>query len=160
MIISNFTGKRVWCRATEEKILTSWSENKSAKISKRDCVNADDTEKLYTLWNTDLVSENLETGEVKINITGNDDMVDLYCRQGRIKDVIMTQTTKRRLNAFLDYYGFDRLEVHNSMKEVCVKYHGKELKVSSDSWYKLDFTTKELVKCQTDRREFISTKQF
>ena len=147
MIISNITGIRVWCNTTEEKILTTWSENKSAKISKRDIVNAGDAEKIYTLWNTNLVSENLETGEVKINITGNDDMVDLYCRQGRIKDVIMTQTTKRRLNAFLDYYGFDSLEVHNSMKEVCVKYHGKELKVSSDSWYKLDFTTKELVKC-------------
>ena len=147
MIISNITGKRVCCNTTEEKILTSWSENKSAKISKRDIVNTEDTEKLYTLWNTDLVSENLETGEVKINITGNDDMVDLYYRYGRIKDVIMTQTTKNRLNAFLDYYGFDRLEVHNSKKEVCVKYHGKELKVSSDSWYKLDFTTKELVKC-------------
>ena len=159
-MISNITGKRVCCRATEEKILTAWSENKSAKISKRDCVNAGDAEKLYTLWNTDLVSENLETGEVKINITGNDDMTDLYYRHGRIKDVIMTQTTKRRLNAFLDYYGFDSLEVHNSKKEVCVKYHGKELKVDSYSWYKLDFTTKELLKCQTDLREFISTKQF
>ena len=149
-MISNITGKRVWCRATEEKILTVWSVNKSAKVSKRDIVNTGDTgdtEKLYTLWNTDLVSENLETGEVKINITGNDDMIDLYCRYGRIKDVIMTQTTKRRLNAFLDYYGFDSLEVHNSKKEVCVKYHGKELKVDSYSWYKLDFTTKELVKC-------------
>ena len=147
MIISSITGKRVWSRATEEKILTAWSENKSAKISKRDCVNAGDAVKIYTLWNTDLVSENLETGEVKINITGNDDMVDLYYCQGRIKDVIMTQTTKNRLNLFLDYYGFDRLEVHNSMKEVCVKYRGKELKVSSDSWYRLDFTAKELVKC-------------
>lgn len=160
MIISNFTGKRVWCREAEEKILTAWSKNKSAKISKRDCVNAGDTEKVYTLWNTDLVCENLETGEVKINITGNDDMVDLYYCQGRTKDVIMTQTTKNRLNVFLNYYGFDSLEVHNSVKEACVKYHGKELKVSSDSWYKLDFTTKELVKCQTDLREFISTKQF
>ena len=146
-MVSNITGKRVWCNTTEEKILTAWSENKSAKISKRDCVNADNTEKLYALWNTDLVSENLETGEVKINVTCNDDMVDLYYRYGRIKDVIMTQTTKNRLNAFLDYYGFDRLEVHNSMKEFCVKYHGKELKVDSYSWYKLDFTTKELVKC-------------
>ena len=147
MIISNITGKRVWCRATEEKILTAWSEGKSAKISKRDCVNAVDAEKIYTLWNTDLVSENLETGEVKINITGNDDMIDLYYSHGRTKDVIMTQTTKNRLNTFLDYYGFDSLEVHNSVKEFCVKYHGKELKVSSDSWYKLDFTTKELLKC-------------
>ena len=159
-MVSIITGKRVLCNTTEEKILTAWSENKSAKISKRDCVNAGDTEKLYTLWNTDLVSENLETGEVKINITGNDDMVDIYYRQGRMNDVIMTQTTKRRLNAFLDYYGFDSLEAHNSRKEVCVKYHGKELKVDSYSWYKLDFTNKELVKCQTDSREFISTKQF
>lgn len=147
MIISIITGKRVWCKETEEKILTAWSKNKSAKISKRDCVNAGDTEKIYTLWNTDLVSKNLETGEVKINITGNDDMADIYYRQGRTKDVIMTQTTKNRLNLFLNYYGFDYLEVNNSMKEVCVKYHGKELKVSSNSWYKLDFTTKELVKC-------------
>ena len=147
MIISNITKNSVWCNTAEEKILTAWSKNKNAKISKRDIVNTGDTEKIYTLWNTDLVCENLETGEVKINITGNDDMVDLYYRQGRIKDVIMTQTTKRRLNAFLDYYGFDSLEVHNSMKEVCVKYHGKELKVSSDSWYRLDFTAKELVKC-------------
>lgn len=147
MIISNITGRRVRRNATEEKILAVWSVNKSAKISKRDWVNAVDTEKLYTLWNTDLVSENMETGEVKINITGNDDMVDLYYRHYRMNDVIMTQTTKNRLNAFLDYYGFDSLEVHNSKKEVCVKYHGKELKVDSYSWYKLDFTTKELVKC-------------
>ena len=27
MIISNITGERFWCRATEEKILTAWSEN-------------------------------------------------------------------------------------------------------------------------------------
>lgn len=147
MIISNITKKSFRCNATEAKILTSWSADKSIKISKRDFINADDTEKIYTLWNTNLVYENLETGEVKINITGNDDMVDFYYCYGRMKDVIMTQTTKRRLNAFLNYYGFDRLEVHNSMKEVCVKYHGKTLKVDSHSWYKLDFTTKELVKC-------------
>ena len=71
-------------------------------------------------------------------------MSDIYFRYGRRNDVIMTQTTKNRLNAFLDYYGFDRLEVHNSQKEFCVKHHGKALKVSSDSWYKLDFDTKEL----------------
>ena len=74
-------------------------------------------------------------------------MSDIYFRYGRRNDVIMTQTTKNRLNAFLDYYGFDRLEVHNSQKEICVKYHGKALKVSSSSWYKLDFDTKELIKC-------------
>ena len=132
-ISSNFTNEKIYCRAVVNKILTTWSENKSLKISQRDCVIVEPDEKIYKLWNTNLVSENLETREVKINITGN--------------DVIMTQTTKNRLNAFLDYYGFDRLKVHNSQKEFCVKYHDKALKVSSDSWYKLDFDTKELIKC-------------
>ena len=147
MIISNITEKSVKCRTTEEKILNAWMEGHKAKISERDTVFCGDSEKIYKLWNTELVYEDLETKEVKINISGNDDMSDCYFRYGRMNDVIMTQTTKNRLNAFLRYYGFDSLEVHNSMKEVCVKYHGKELKVSSDSWYKLDFTTKELVKC-------------
>lgn len=139
--------EKIYCRSVDKKILTTWSENKSLKISQRDFIIAGPDEKIYKLWNTDLVSENLETGEVKINITGNDDMSDIYFRYGRRNDIIMTQTTKNRLNAFLDYYGFDRLEVHNSQKEFCVKYHGKKLKVSSDSWYKLDFDTKELIEC-------------
>lgn len=147
MIISNITKKHVACRVTEEKILNAWMEGKKAKISKRDIVFCGDSEKIYKLWNTELVYENLETKEVKINISSNDDMSDCYFRYGRMNDVIMTQTTKNRLNSFLNYYGFDSLEVHNSMKEVCVKYHGKALKVSSDSWYRLDFATKELVKC-------------
>ena len=146
-ISSNFINEKIYCRAVVNKILTTWSENKSIKISKRDSVIIEPDEKIYKLWNTNLVCENLETGEVKINITGNDDMSDIYFRYGRRNDIIMTQTTKNRLNAFLDYYGFDILEVHNSQKEFCVKYHGKELKVSSDSWYKLDFDTKELIKC-------------
>ena len=116
MIISNITEKRVWCRTTEEKILQSWMDNKGVKISKRDVVICGDSGKIYKLWNTELVSENLETKEVKINISGNDDMDYQYYRYGRINDVIITQTTKNRLNAFLDYYGFDSLEVHNSKK--------------------------------------------
>ena len=148
-ISSNFTNEKIYCSAVVNKILTTWSKNKSIKISQRDSVIVEPAEKIYKLWNTNLVSENLETGEVKINITGNDDMSDIYFRYGRRysrrNDVIMTQTTKNRLNAFLDYYGFDRLEVHNSLKEFCVKHHGKALKVSSDSWYKLDFDTKELI---------------
>ena len=147
-ISSNFTNEKIYCSAVVKILLTTWSENKSIKISQRDSVIVTGpVEKIYKLWNTNLVTENLETGEVKINITDNDDMSDIYFRYGRRNDVIMTQTTKNRLNAFLDYYGFDRLEVHNSQKEFCVKYHGKALKVSSDSWYKLDFDTKELIKC-------------
>ena len=146
-INSNFTNEKIYCSAVVNKILTTWSKNKSLKSSQRDSVIVEPAEKIYKLWNTNLVSENLETREVKINITDNDDMSNIYFRYGRRKDVIMTQTTKNRLNAFLDYYGFDRLEVHNSQKEFCVKYHGKRLKVSSDSWYKLDFDTKELIEC-------------
>jgi hypothetical protein len=59
------------------------------------------------------------------------------------REYIISNTTKSRLNTFLDYYGFNTLEVHSSMKEWCVKHNGKELKL--DSWYKLDFKTKELV---------------
>lgn len=139
--------EKIYCRTVDKKILSTWSENKSLKISQRDSVIVGPDEKIYKLWNTNLVSENLETGEVQINITGNDDMSDIYFRYGRRNDVIMTQTTKNRLNTFLNYYGFDSLEVHNSQKEFCVKYHGKKLKVSSDSWYKLDFDTKELIEC-------------
>lgn len=146
-ISSNFTNEKIYCRTVVNKILTAWSKNKSMKSSQRDSVIVGPDEKIYKLWNTNLVYENLETGEVKINITGNDDMSDTYFRYGRRNDVIMTQTTKNRLNAFLDYYDFDRLKVHNSQKEFCVKYHDKELKVSSDSWYKLDFDTKELIEC-------------
>ena len=146
-INSNFTNEKIYCSAVVNKILTTWSKNKSLKSSQRDSVIVEPAEKIYKLWNTNLVSENLETREVKINITDNDDMSNIYFRYGRRKDVIMTQTTKNRLNAFLDYYGFDRLEVHNSQKEFCVKYHDKRLKVSSDSWYKLDFDTKELIEC-------------
>ena len=146
-MILSITGRRIWCNVTEEKILTAWSENKKAKISKRDYVNIGDIGKIYRLWNTDLVAENKVTGEIKINITNNDDMQDLYSCYSRRNEVIMTQTTKNRLNAFLKYYDFDTLEVHSNKKEFCVKYHGKELEVSSDSWYKLDFDTKELIKC-------------
>ena len=146
-INSNFTNEKIYCSAVVNKILTTWSKNKSLKSSQRDSVIVEPAEKIYKLWNTNLVSENLETREVKINITDNDDMSNIYFRYGRRKDVIMTQTTRNRVNAFLDYYGFDRLEVHNSQKEFCVKYHGKRLKVSSDSWYKLDFDTKELIEC-------------
>ena len=102
-ISSNFANGKIYCSAVVNKILTAWSENKSIKISQRDSVIVEPEEKIYRLWNTNLVSENLETGEVTINITGNDDMSNIYFRYG--------------------------------------------IKVSSSSWYKLDFDTKELIKC-------------
>ena len=143
--MEDINGKKIYLRKTEEKILTAWKENKSKRISIRDDIRAGDLAKIYTLWNTNLVSETLEGHEVRINITGNDDMDDRYYRYGRQKDVIMTQTTKSRLDAFLLYYGFDKLEVHSSKKEWCVRHKGKGL--STDSWYRLDFATKELIKC-------------
>lgn len=58
----------------------------------------------------------------------------------------MTQTTKNRLDTFLGYYGFNALEVHSSKKLFGVWHNGKELE--DNSWYELDFMSKELVKVE------------
>ena len=62
------------------------------------------------------------------------------------RDYIISNTTKSRLNVFLYYYGFNSLEVHSSKKEWSVKHNGRELNV--DSWYKLDFNSKELIEAE------------
>lgn len=67
-----------------------------------------------------------------------------YHGYGRRKEVAMTQTTKSRPNAFLDYYGFNSLEVHSSKKLFGVWHNGKELE--NNTWYELDFASHELVK--------------
>lgn len=139
--------KQVWCRSTEEKILQTWEGGKTRKISVRDSVTVFDSGiKEYKLWNTVLIKKIKE--DVYINISDKQEMLDVYCCHWNYnrRDFIISNTTKSRLNAFLDYYGFNSLEVHSSMKEWCVKHNGKELKVSSDSWYKLNFETKELEK--------------
>lgn len=139
----SLNGNSIYCRTTEEKILDLWDKNKYRKVSCRDFLYPARGEKVYRLWNTDLVVENLETHKVMINLSGASEMDYMYYRYGRNKDVIMTQTTKSRLNAFLQYYGLDTLEVHNSMKDFSVKYRGKVLKI--DSWYSLDLENKELI---------------
>lgn len=139
----SLNGNSIYCRTTEEKILDLWDKNKYRKVSCRDFLYSARGEKVYRLWNTDLVVENLETHKVMINISGASEMDYKYYRYGRNKDVIITQTTKSRLNAFLQYYGLDTLEVHNSMKDFSVKYRGKVLKI--DSWYSLDLENKELI---------------
>lgn len=132
-------------RKIGERILTSWKNDvkHDSKLSIRDnvIVSIDGT-KNYRLWNTDLVRCST-SGDVYINVTGNSDMDYSFYRYGRIRDYIITNTTKSRLNAFLNYYGFDSLEVHSSMKDWSVKYNGEKLEVNN--WYKLDFKNKKLV---------------
>ena len=65
-----------------------------------------------------------------------------YCYR-RMKEVIMTRTTKNRLDAFLNYYGFGSLKVRSSRKDWSIKYNGEKLEV--DNWYKLDLENKKLV---------------
>ena len=140
-----FNNGKLYCKTIEERILDSWEDNKKhdSKLTARDfLVVRLDGSKYYRLWNTELIRCSC-TGDIFINITGNDDMDYKYYRYGRTKDVIITQTTKNRLNLFLKYYGFDSLEAHSSMKEWSVKYNGEELKVNN--WYKLDFENKKLV---------------
>lgn len=63
---------------------------------------------------------------------------------GRKKEVIMTKTTKNRLNAFLNYYGFDSLQVRSGKKDWSIKYNGEKLEV--DNWYELDLENNRLLK--------------
>lgn len=144
--MNSINGKRLYCRTIEERILTSWKNDvkHESKLSVRDNVTVSiDGTKTYRLWNTDLAHSST-SGDVYINVTGNSDMDHSFYRYGRTRDCIITNTTKSRLNAFLNYYGFDSLEVHSSMKDWSVRYNGEKLEV--DSWYKLDFENNKLLR--------------
>ena len=144
--MNSINGKRFYCRTIEERILISWKNDvkQGSKLSARDkvAVSIDGT-KTYRLWNTDIVRCST-SGDVYINVTGNSDMDGNFYRHGRKKEVIMTQTTKNRLNAFLHYYGFDSLKVRSSKKDWSIKYNGEKLEV--DNWYKLDLENNRLLK--------------
>ncbi len=146
-------GNRVWCRATEEKILQTWenlSIGKCKRISVRDSLVFKEYGIInYILWNTTLVKADKDRKNVSIYIASNMEERDRYLKPNGFsiwqpRGYIISNTTKSRLNVFLSYYGFNSLEVHSSKKEWSVKYNGKELEL--DSWYKLDLKTKELVK--------------
>lgn len=146
-MILGFNGQKVWCRTTEEKILMAMENDFQShkKISIRDTVIVKgDLSKEYILWNTPLVRVAYKDN-VSIYIASNMEECDRYYHNYvPRRDFIISNTTKSRLNAFLSYYDFDLLEVHSSMKEWSVKHNGKELEL--DCWYKLDFSTKELIK--------------
>lgn len=128
----------------ETKILNYWTSgnsDKSFNIRDKIVIHSDGT-KEYLLWDTPLVRLS-STGELFINISsehGQDHEYYIYCRP---RETIITNTTKRRINAFLSYYGFNSLEAHSSIKEWCVKYNGNKLK--TDKWYKLDMISKILI---------------
>ena len=144
--MENINGGRLWCRATEEKILMTWLKGTSKKISMRDSVLCySETRKVYRLWNTDLIST--DGKDIFIYIASNMEERDRYFKPNGFstwqpKEYIISNTTKSRLNAFLNYYGLDSLEVHSTIKDWSVKYNGELLVV--DCWYKLDFENKKL----------------
>ena len=147
--MTNINGKTLYGRDADTKVVDAFINGKYTRrekhVSKRDTVFVHmDGAKRYSLWNTTLVRK-LTDGRIWIYITDNSDMDDVYYGNwGRRKDVAMTQTTKNRLNAFLDYYGFNSLEVHSSQKLFGVWYNGQELE--NNTWYELDMGKKELVK--------------
>lgn len=148
--MTDFEGKTIYCKVAEEKILNAWKDRKNKKISIRDSVKigADDSIR-YRLWNTDLVIKFKNDDNIYINISGNMEERDRFYHYNGFwqpKDYIISNTTKSRLNAFLNYYGFNSLEVHSSMKDWSVKYDGEKLEV--DSMYKLDFINKKLIKVE------------
>lgn len=155
-MIKGIDGQTVYCRTTEEKILRAWESLEERKISIRDSVRNNSIAysqhkiaMIYRLWNTNLVER--FDDDVYIHIMSNMEERDRYWHPNpynswQPRDYIISNTTKSRLNTFLNYYGFSSLEVHSSMKEWCVKYNGEELEV--DKWYKLDFASKKLVKVE------------
>ena len=133
----------------EDKIIDIWSTSKKCKrqLTKRDLITIyEDGTKVYRLWESDLVRQTVN-GDIEIFIASANDCGNFYNYDYFYhprREFIITNTTKSRLNTFLWYYGFNNLEVHSSKKDWSVKYNGKELKL--DSWYKLNFNTKELEK--------------
>ena len=139
-------GKTLYCREADERVVRaflSWqTDDKKLTVRDRVVIHMDGTA-YYYLWNTQLVHRSVY-GDISIYITDNSDMDDKYYGfSGRRKEVAMTQTTKNRLNAFLQYYGFNELEVHSSKKLFGVWHNGEELK--NNTWYLLDRETKNLV---------------
>lgn len=147
--MNNFYGDRLYCRDTEEKIIKAFCNGVSKKISIRDRIeNKSDSvfkKTEYILWNTTLVKEFEDN--IFIYIASNMEEIDRYYKGYNYyprREYIISNTTKSRLNAFLNYYGLDSLEVHSSKKDWSVKYNGEKLEV--DSWYKLDLDNKRLIK--------------
>ena len=142
-------GKTLYVRGADENVVNVFISSKKCdrKLSVRDRVIVHmDNSAEYILWNTTLVRR-LTDGTIWIYITDCNDMDQAYYGMyGRRKDVAMTQTTKNRLGCFLQYYGFNSLEVHSSKKLFGVWHNGNELE--NNTWYELDFTSHELVKVE------------
>lgn len=147
--MKGLNGNNLYLRKTEEKILQAWEDlarGKMQKISIRDSVIFRENGTIeYILWNTTLVRADKDRKNVSIYIASNMEEADRYYKGYSWtpqREYIISNTTKSRLNAFLNYYGLDSLDVHSSMKDWSVKHNGKELKI--DSWYSLDLEAKEL----------------
>ena len=147
--MTNINGNTMYCRDADIKVVDAFINGKYTSrekyVSKRDTVFIHmDGAKRYSLWNTTLVRK-LTDGRIWIYITDNSDMDYVYYHNyGRRQDPAMTQTTRNRLNAFLNYYGFEGLEVHSSKKLFGVWHNGRELE--NNTRYELDMDKKELVK--------------
>jgi hypothetical protein len=147
--MTDIKGKTIYMRKADENVLNAFISGhytgRVKRVSVRDRVFIRmDNSASYVLWDTELVRR-LTDRRIWIYITsehGKDS--EYYGNYERRRDPAMTQTTRARLDAFLNYYGFSRLEVHSSKKLFGVWHNGKELE--NDSWYELDFTSRELVK--------------
>ena len=149
--MNNVYGNKIYLRSTEEKILETWENlalGKMKRISVRDSVIFKENGIIeYILWNTTLVKADRDRKNVYIYIASNMEEQHRYYSGYNYyprREYIISNTTKSRLNVFLDYYGFNGLEVHSSMKDWSVKHNGEKLEI--DTWYKLDLNNKRLIK--------------
>ena len=149
--MNNVYGNKIYLRSTEEKILETWENlalGKMKRISVRDSVIFKENGIIeYILWNTTLVKADRDRKNVYIYIASNMEEQHRYYSGYNYyprREYIISNTTKSRLNVFLDYYGFNGLEAHSSMKDWSVKHNGEKLEI--DTWYKLDLNNKRLIK--------------
>lgn len=129
---------------TEEKIIQAWQKKDIGVTnigykdgSYRDSIHKymDGTKK-YFLWDTCLFWKDC-VGNLFINLSSEQDAGSYY-QYGRIKDVVITVTTKNRLNMFLSLYGFSCLKQKNKK----IYYNDSVLEV--DKIYRLNTENKTL----------------
>ena len=129
---------------TEGKIIQAW-QKKDIGItnigykdgSYRDSIHRyRDGIKKYFLWDTCIFWQD-HVGNLFIKLSSEQDAGNYY-QYGRMKDVVITNTTKNRLNMFLILYGFSTLKQKNKK----IYYNDSILEV--DKIYRLNTENKIL----------------
>lgn len=129
---------------TEEKIIKAWQKEDIGvtNIGYKDGSYRDSVQnykcgiKKYFLWDTCIFWKDSKDN-LFIKLSSEQDAGDYY-QWGRPQEVIITNTTKNRLNMFLSLYGFSTLKQKNK------KIYYKDCILPVDKIYRLNMENKTL----------------